>query len=129
MQPVKFCGLLDPALQRVLAFERGLLGRDQPEHGDLVARQMTQRLKAAGAVGVVFEEEAVAQGRLHADVGGDADEDQVLDVARAQHAVELAVEEAGIAVTPPGTAIAALIVTEVAPAAAAVVTKEPVSIN
>ena len=39
------------------------------------------------------------------------------------------VEEDGIATTLPGTAIAAFIVTEVAPAAAAVVTKEPVSIS
>ncbi len=45
----------------------------------------------------IFEVEAVPQGAFHADIGGDAAEDEVADAARPQHAVELRVEEAGIA--------------------------------
>src|SRR6185436_10366351 len=45
----------------------------------------------------IFEVEAVAQGRFDADVGGDADEDDVADAACAQGAVELRVEEGAVA--------------------------------
>jgi hypothetical protein len=36
----------------------------------------------------IFEEKAVAQGRLHADVGGDPGKHQMADAAAAQNAVE-----------------------------------------
>jgi hypothetical protein len=45
----------------------------------------------------VLEVEGIAQRRLHAHVGGDAGEHQVADAARAQRAVERAVEEAAVA--------------------------------
>ena len=61
--------LVDAALDVVLLLQRAALGGDEAEHHDLVAlRQEAQRLEAAGAVGVVFEEIAVvvhlAQQRL-----------------------------------------------------------------
>src|SRR5712691_2608370 len=52
--------LLDPALDVVLLLERAALGGDEAEHHDLVALgQVAQRLEAAGALAVVFEEIAV----------------------------------------------------------------------
>src|SRR4051812_48621832 len=52
--------LVDPALDVILLLERAALGGDEPEHHGLVAlRQEAQRLEAAGAVAVVFEEVAV----------------------------------------------------------------------
>ena len=56
----EFRGLVDAALDVVLLFERPELGADEAEHHDLVAfGQEPQRLEAAGALGVVFEEIAV----------------------------------------------------------------------
>src|SRR5688572_444036 len=56
----KFCRLVDPALDGVLVLERARLGGDEAEHDDLVAlRQEAQRVEAAGAVGVVFQEIAI----------------------------------------------------------------------
>ena len=50
-------GFLDAALHGVFFLERAALGGDQPEHDNLIAlRQKPQRLEAAGARGVVFEE-------------------------------------------------------------------------
>ena len=52
--------LVDAALDVVLLLQRADLGGDEAEHHDLVAlRQEPQRLEAAGAVGVVFQEIAV----------------------------------------------------------------------
>src|SRR5471030_653589 len=45
----------------------------------------------------IFEEEAVAQGRLDADVGGDAGEHQRAYAARAQGAVEVGIVEGAVA--------------------------------
>src|SRR5712692_6005678 len=48
---------LDAALDVVLLLQRAALRRDEAEHNDLVALgQVTQRLEAAGTLGVVFEE-------------------------------------------------------------------------
>src|SRR5271165_6159065 len=55
-----FCCLVDPALQLVLAFERGSLAGDETQDHALVpSRHEPQWLEAAGARIVVFEEEAV----------------------------------------------------------------------
>src|SRR3954463_9564012 len=55
-----FGGLVNAALEVVCFLKHAELGRDEPEHDLLVAfRDKSQRLKPAGALGVVFEEEAV----------------------------------------------------------------------
>ncbi len=41
----------------------------------------------------ILEEEAVAQGGLHANIGGDAGKDQVANAAAAQNTVQLSVEK------------------------------------
>src|SRR3954452_482627 len=52
--------LVDPTLQRVLAFEAGPLARNQPEHDPLAAaRHKAQRREPARARIVVFEKEPV----------------------------------------------------------------------
>src|SRR5262249_16797069 len=49
--------LIEPALDRVLALQGAALRGDDADHNDLVALgQEAQRLEAAGAVGVVFQE-------------------------------------------------------------------------
>jgi hypothetical protein len=45
----------------------------------------------------IFEVEAVAKRRFDADVGGDADEDDVADAARPKRRIELRVEEGAVA--------------------------------
>ena len=56
----EFGRLVDAALDVVLLLQRAALGGDEAEHHDLVALgQEAQRLEAAGALGVVFEEIAV----------------------------------------------------------------------
>ena len=45
----------------------------------------------------IFQVETVAQRRFHADIGGDAAKHERADAARAQDAVELAIEEAAVA--------------------------------
>src|SRR6202040_1156224 len=49
----EFCGFLDAPLDRVLGFQGAGLGRHQAEHHEAVLLQLLERLKAAGAVGVV----------------------------------------------------------------------------
>ena len=44
----------------------------------------------------ILEKKAIAEGRFNTDIGGDADEDEVADPPRTQHAVELGMKEAGI---------------------------------
>ena len=62
--------LLDAPLDVVLLFERAALGCHQPEHDAFFAlRQEAQRLEAAGAVGVVFEEIAVEVHRTEQPLG------------------------------------------------------------
>src|SRR5215467_1002726 len=51
--------LVDPALDRVRVFQLAPLGGHQAEHDHLAGRHEAQRLEAAGALVVVFEEEAV----------------------------------------------------------------------
>src|SRR5215469_1375169 len=65
----EFARFFDAALDIVLLLERAALGGDEAKYDDLVALgQETQRLEAAGALGVVFEKIAVvvdlAQQRL-----------------------------------------------------------------
>src|SRR6185295_2544726 len=57
--------LVDAPLQRFLRLERARLGGDEAEHDVLPLRQPAQRLEAAGALAVVFHEEAVYVGREH----------------------------------------------------------------
>ena len=45
----------------------------------------------------ILEEKAVAQGRLHAHVGGDAGEHQMTNAPAAQQAVERGIEKAAVA--------------------------------
>ena len=45
----------------------------------------------------ILEEEAVAQGGLHADVGGNARKDQMTNAPAAQQAVERGIEKAAVA--------------------------------
>src|SRR5262249_6696150 len=53
----EFGCLVDAALDLVLLFERAALRGDQAEHDAFLAlRQKPERLEAAGALGVVFEE-------------------------------------------------------------------------
>src|SRR5438874_2301992 len=55
-----FCRFVDPALQIVLAFERGALAGHEAEHHSFVPpRHEAQRLEPTRAGIVVFEEEAV----------------------------------------------------------------------
>src|SRR6516162_8517999 len=63
-------GLLDAPFDRVFTFQRAVLGRDQSEHRGAAFLQARQRLKAAGARGIVFHEiavhlDAVEQHLLH----------------------------------------------------------------
>src|SRR5207244_7551429 len=51
-------GFVDAALEKLLALELGELGAHQAEHHFLVLWHEAQRLEAAGALRVVFEEEA-----------------------------------------------------------------------
>src|SRR5215831_3356004 len=51
--------LVDPALDRVRVFQLAPLGGYQAEHDHLAGRHEAQRLEAAGALVVVFEEKAV----------------------------------------------------------------------
>src|SRR5579871_2008426 len=62
-------GLVDAALERVLAFERGVLGRDQTEHRHLAFRQEAQRRKVAGPRRVIFEEVAVHRDLVEQKLG------------------------------------------------------------
>src|SRR5580692_1006380 len=55
----EFGGFLDAPLDGVLGFQGAGLGRHQAEHHEAVLFQIAQRLKAAGAVGVVFHEIAM----------------------------------------------------------------------
>ena len=56
----EFRRLVDAPLDVVLLLQRAALRGDEAEHDDLVAlRQEPQRLEAAGALGIVFEEIAV----------------------------------------------------------------------
>src|SRR5208282_5231254 len=60
IQRGKFGRLVDTALDVVLLFQLAALGGDKTQHDDLVAlRQEPQRLEAARARGIVFEEIAV----------------------------------------------------------------------
>ena len=52
-------GLLDAALEQVLALELALLGRDEAEHDELARRHEAQRLEAARARVVPLHEEPV----------------------------------------------------------------------
>ena len=78
-------------------------GHPAEELLDVEQRRLLHEVGAGMVRGVVqhhaeiFQEEAVAQRRLHADVGGDAGEHQRADAARAQHAVEVGVEEGAVA--------------------------------
>src|SRR6266849_8524352 len=63
-------GLLDAALEPILALERAALGGDEAEHDRLALGQHPQRPETAGALVVVFHEIAVhvdlvEQDRLH----------------------------------------------------------------
>src|SRR5262249_30594836 len=59
----EFRGFIEPALDVVLFLERAGLGSNEAEHDDFVApRQIAQRLEAAGAVGIIFQEIAVVVG-------------------------------------------------------------------
>ena len=63
IQRREFGGLLQPALDVVLFLQLAGLGGDDADHHDLVAlRQIAQRLEAAGAVGIIFQEIAVVIG-------------------------------------------------------------------
>src|ERR1700692_2722164 len=53
------CGFLDAALDGVLGFQRAGLSRHQAKHRAAIFLQTPQRLKTAGAVGVVFHKIAV----------------------------------------------------------------------
>src|SRR5579864_1599360 len=55
----EFGGFLDAALDGVFGFQRPSLGRHQAQHHAAAFLQTPQRLKTAGAVGVVFHEIAV----------------------------------------------------------------------
>src|ERR1700724_2743928 len=55
----EFGGFLDAPLDDVLGFQRAGLGRHQAEHSKAIFLQALERLKTAGAVGVVFHEIAV----------------------------------------------------------------------
>src|SRR6266436_4110875 len=60
LQRYVFCRLVDPALQLVLAFERGALASDEAEdHPFVPARHEAQWLEPTRAGVVVFQEEAV----------------------------------------------------------------------
>src|SRR5437763_13609662 len=79
-------GLIDTALEMVLALELRQLGADEAEHDFLALRHEAQRLEAAGALGVVLEEETIdVQAGEHAlgdEVGvGAAREPGALEVA------------------------------------------------
>src|SRR5438874_13421142 len=52
-------GGVDTALEMILALELRQLGADEAEHHFLALRHETQRLEAAGALGVVLEKEAI----------------------------------------------------------------------
>src|SRR5579864_2796548 len=59
----KFRGFGKPPLDVVLALERSAFGGDEADHHDLVALgQVTQRLEATGALGIIFKEIAVVIG-------------------------------------------------------------------
>src|SRR4051812_25465397 len=77
----------DPAEEFFDVVDRGFL--------DEVRSQMMDGVLEYDAE--IFEVEGVAQRRLHADIGGDAGEHQSADSARAQHAVDIGVEEAAVA--------------------------------
>src|SRR5262249_59837806 len=62
-------GDLDTALELVLALEFLCLGGDEAEHHHLAFRQKAQRLEAARARGVVFEEIAVDLDLVEQDIG------------------------------------------------------------
>src|SRR5262249_39830826 len=51
--------LVDPAAQQILRLDLRALGGDEAEHRDLALGDVAQRLEAAGAVAVVFEQQAV----------------------------------------------------------------------
>ena len=55
----EFRRLVDAALEIVLVFQPARLGGDEAEHDHLALRHEAQRLEAAGALVVIFQEEAV----------------------------------------------------------------------
>src|SRR5215470_13314849 len=63
-------GLANPPLELRPALQRSVLGRHEPEHDGPVVGYVLQRLEAAGARVVVFQEEAREPGRAE-DLGGD----------------------------------------------------------
>src|SRR5262247_2759743 len=78
-------GRFDAALEIVLRLERGHLRADQPEHHLLALRHETQGLEAAGAIGVVLQEE-----RVHVEPGEDRLGDGVVAAARHPGGLEVA---------------------------------------
>src|SRR5215831_15535681 len=77
--------LVDAALELVLRFEPGALGRDQTEDGYLVPGQKTQRFKAAGARAVILEKIAV-----HVDFVENELSDRLVAAVRHPRAGEIA---------------------------------------
>src|SRR6202012_5534911 len=66
----EFGGLFQTALDVVLFFQLAALGGDDANPHDLVAdRQIAQRLEAARAVGIIFEEIAVVVGARQHGLG------------------------------------------------------------
>src|SRR5437016_728928 len=63
LQGYEFGGFFQPPLDVVFVLKLAEFRGDDPDHHDLVAgRQEAQRLEAAGAVGIIFEEIAVVIG-------------------------------------------------------------------
>ena len=80
-------GLVEAAAQGVLRLQLAALGRDEPEHDELVRRHVAQRLEIARALVVVLQEEAVdgelVEQRLGHEVVAALGDPRVAEVAAA----------------------------------------------
>jgi hypothetical protein len=83
-------GLVDAALEVVLALEDRRLRRDEPEDDLLARRHEAERLEAAGALVVVLEEEAIDLEPAEEGLG-----DEVVAALRRPGRLEVAAAEVG----------------------------------
>src|SRR6266705_912024 len=90
LQRHEFARLLDAPLQLVLGLELAALGGDQAEHDQLALGDEAQRLEAAGAGVVVFEEEPVDRQLVEQRLG-----DEVVAALRRPGGPEVAAAHVG----------------------------------